>query len=91
MFFFFFKLVSQRTFPDDEQQTKKRTNKQKKKNPIISASIAQSQRFWDGMRVIVQTLDEHRGGVNKVHEGEGGGESSKKFKKTKDGCAADGA
>lgn len=54
MFFFFlsyvfflfvlFRLISQRIVPNDEQQT----NKQK--NPIISASIAQSQRgFGDGM------------------------------------------
>lgn len=47
MFFFLFvlfRLISQRIVPNDEQQT----NKQK--NPIISASIAQSQRgFGDGM------------------------------------------
>lgn len=78
------------------------SNKQtNKKNPIISASIAQSQRgffFWgggDGMESYrPKQLDEHRGGyrrrkkVNKVHEGE---VKVQKFKKTEDGCAADGA
>lgn len=70
-FFFFvlFRLISQRIVPNDEQQT----NKQK--NPIISASIAQSQRGfwgWNG-ELSSKQLDEHRRGVG------GGGRRSIKF------------
>lgn len=63
----FFPLISHRIVPNDEQQT----NKQK--NPIISASIAQSQRGfwgWNG-ELSSKHLDEHRGG--------GGGRRSIKF------------
>lgn len=73
MFFFFvlFRLIFQRIVPNDEQQT----NKQK--NPIISASIAQSQRgFGDGMEsyrpnswMNTEGGRRRRKKVNKVHEG----------------------
>lgn len=68
-FFVLFRLISQRIVPNDEQQT----NKQK--NPIISASIAQSQeRFWGwNGELSSKQLDEHRRGVG------GGGRRSIKF------------
>lgn len=72
-FLFFFRLISQRIVPNDEQQT----NKQK--NPIISASIAQSQRevLGDGMESYRPNswmnteggYRRRRKKVNKVHEG----------------------
>lgn len=71
--FFFVLFISQRIVPNDKQQT----NKQK--NPIISASIAQSQRgFGDGMESYrpKNSWMNTEGGyrrrrkkVNKVHEG----------------------
>lgn len=87
-FLFFFDLYLRELSP---MMSNKQTNKKIQSYQLALHSLREV--FGDGMESYrpnswMNTEGRRRKKVNKVHEG---GESSKKFKKTEDGCAADGA